>query len=155
MFLQWHLPDLQSIQLQIGSRFVLKDEHHLEDGRVIQPALGSELFDQLFKGKILMGISTKADLANPVQKLAEGWVAGEIRAKSKRVDEETDKVFEFSTATACDGRTDDYLLLCGIAHQQKLEGSQQRHVECCALFTAKCFELLAQFVREQQRLLVA
>ena len=78
----------------VGMRRVLQGEHHLEERRAAQVALGLELLDQLLEGQVLVGVGAERGLAHAAQQLAEGGVAVEAGAQHERVDEEADEALQ-------------------------------------------------------------
>src|SRR5690349_8316020 len=72
-------------------RVVLKDEHHLEQRVATEIALRLQLFDELFKRRVLMRVCAETDFANTAQQLAERRIAGEICSQDKLIREEADE----------------------------------------------------------------
>ena len=71
--------------LRLSLRRVLQREHHLEERRVAQVALGLQLLDQLLERHVLMRVRAERRLAHPPQQLAEGRVARRRSVRSTSV----------------------------------------------------------------------
>ena len=65
----------QPRQRRPPGRRVLQDEHHLEERRAAEIALGLQLLHQLLEGHVLVRVRAQARLAHPREQLAERRVA--------------------------------------------------------------------------------
>jgi hypothetical protein len=139
-------------QVQRLARNVVQDEHHLEERRVAQAALGLELLDQLLEGQVLMRVGAEADLARAPEHLLKRRVAGRARAQDERVDEEADERLGLALVAPGDGRADAHLSLPRVAREQDLEGRQKRHEQRGALLAAERLELLGEGRRQREGL---
>ena len=68
-------------------------------------------------------------LADPVQGLAEGGIAGQVGADHQRVDQKSHQAFGVLADASGNGRADGKIVLAAVAVQQHLERRQQGHVE--------------------------
>ncbi len=126
--LQLHQAQGEARQRECGGGCVLQGEGDLEEGRVAQGALRSELLDELLEGHVLVLEGAERGLLHTRQYLAEGRVALQARAQRERVDEEADEAFELGDAAAGDGGADGDVVLARVARQQQLPPGQQGHV---------------------------
>src|SRR5438128_468493 len=115
--------------MELRHRSILQSEHHLEQRRAIQASLRVQLFNQLFKGHILMGVGAQRNLANPAQQFAETWITGQIGPQYECVYEETNQRFGFDYGAPRYRRAYNYVVLSTVAVQQGLKRCQQSHVQ--------------------------
>jgi hypothetical protein len=108
---------------------VLQCEHHLEEGRVAQAALGLQLGHQLLEGHLLVLVRAQRHLAHPPQHLPKARVSTEIRPQHQGVDEEADQLLHLPARASGDGAAHDDVLDPAVLREQHLEGAQQRHVQ--------------------------
>src|SRR5260370_20695588 len=101
----------------------------LKKRRVAQIALRLKLFDQLFKGQVLMGIGLKADLTHFMEQLTKTLRVRGPYSQDESVDEETNQLFNLPPVPVRDGRTHHDVLLAGIAVHQDLESGHQWHAK--------------------------
>jgi hypothetical protein len=66
-------------------------------------------------------------LAHTPQHFPESRIVGEVSAHRQCVDKKSDQSFQLLAVAIGDRRTDNHVLLSGVAIQQDLEGRQQSH----------------------------
>ncbi|GMU10021.1 hypothetical protein ASNO1_62750 [Corallococcus caeni] len=147
----------QRVHAQAGKRHerqgrVLQDEHHLEQRGDVQPARRLEHLHQLLEGHVLVREGAKGGVMHLTQQLAEGRVAGQVRAQDERVDEQADEAFELGAGTARDRGADGEVVLAGVALEQDVERRQEHGEQRAAL--AQGHELEALDEREGQQQIV-
>ncbi len=106
---------------------VVEGEQHLEQRRVVQRALGPQLFDQLLERQVLVGVGLEQRRAHLGQQRGERPGRVDLAAQHQGVDEEADQSFELGLAAAGHRVADAQVALAAVALQQHLEGGGQQH----------------------------
>src|SRR5438105_1517234 len=106
-------PKAREVELEAWR--ILKREPNLEHWCARQMPIRLQHLDQFFKRQILVSICTQCHAAYSLQQLAERGASGEAGAHHQRVYEESDKLLDFRTRTACDRRSHNNVFLARIA----------------------------------------
>ncbi|GEL68390.1 hypothetical protein MVI01_01740 [Myxococcus virescens] len=146
--LQVQLLDGDAGQGQRLARHALEVERGLEQRRVGQVAGGLHCLHQLLERDVLVRIGAQRRLPHALEQLAEGRVAGQVRAQHQRVDEEADEALRLDPTAAVLRRADQDVRLVRVARQQGLERGQHRHEEGGVLTLAHLLERLHQRGRQ-------
>jgi hypothetical protein len=128
---------------------ILKDEHDLDEGHPAEIALGAKGFDEFIEGEVLVVEGAQDGVADAGERVADGGIAGEVRAEDKGVDEEADEAFGFDARAAGDGGPDDDIVGAGVALEEGLKRGKERHEEGDALAAAEGFEGVGEGAGEQ------
>ncbi len=123
---------------------VLQGEHHLEQRRAAQLALGLECLHQLLEGHVLVGEGAERRLMRPGHQGLEGRVSGQVRAQGERVDEQADEALQLGAVASGHRGADDDVVLAAVARQQHLVRGQQDGEEGAALASGQCLQRLEQ-----------
>ena len=116
-----------------GARRSLQDEHHLHHGPAAGIAFRLELFDQQRERQILVCQRAEHRLANLTEEVTKGRIAGKIGAERQRIGEIPDCAGHVRIVSSRHRRTDDDVVLAGVAVQQGLEHGQEAHIQRRAL----------------------
>ena len=120
-------------QVEVGRGGVLQGEHDLEQRVAGQGPGRGELLDQPLERHVLVGVGGQAGLADPVEQLAEGRVAGQVGAQHQGVDEEADQVVERLVGAAGDRGADRDVVAGAEPGQQDGQRGLQHHEQGDAL----------------------
>ena len=116
------------VQPERLARSVLEGEHRLEE-RVVDAALGAQLFDEPLERKVLVLECAERRLPDAAEELAEGGITGETAAQHEGVREESDEPLGLDRLPVRDRRSHEHVLLAGIPVEEGLEGREERHEE--------------------------
>src|SRR5262249_27011494 len=108
-----------------------------------QVAFRRQLFQQLLKRQLLMGVSAYRRLARTTNQFEKGGIPRKIDAQRQRVDEKSDQPFDLRRCAASDWRADRYVMLPTVAAQQRDERLEQSHEQGGVLSTADGPQLFA------------
>ena len=71
-----------------------------------------------------MRVGFERHFAHARHEVSKTWIAGEVSAQDKRVDEETDQVFNLDAIAICYRHADNDLFLARVATEQRLESRE-------------------------------
>src|SRR5579885_1679771 len=107
---------------------ILHIKHDLEQRGGAEITFWLDLFHNLFKWDVLMGVCIKSNLFHPIQQLFPRHGLYYLYTQHQRVDEKADQSLDFLTIAIGDGRTYQQIFLPRVAIQQRPEDSQQDHI---------------------------
>ena len=105
----------------------LQGEHHLEQRRAAEVAVGMELLDEPAEGELLVSEGGELVRLDPLEELAQRGLPREVAAQRQAVDEEADQPLRLGAGAAGDRGADEQRFLAAPARQQQLEGGEQQH----------------------------
>ena len=104
---------------------VVQREHDLKERRVTGAPPRLQQFDQLTDGQIPIRGGVQHHVANPSQQCLERGITRQIDAEHQRVGIDADRRFTSRVSRVVDRRTDENVVLPGVAVQQHSERRQQ------------------------------
>ncbi len=113
-----------------------------------QAALRPELLDEFLERNILVLVGTEGGVTHLLHQREERSSRVDPGSQGEAVDEEADEALRLGVGAAGDGGADDDVLLSGVAGQQGLEASQQRHEGGQAVALGEGLEGLGQVPRQ-------
>lgn len=117
---------------QLAERAVVLEqvvEHHLEQRRAAQAALGLQHLHELLEGHILVRLCAQHRVTRLRQHARCPEAAMDRVAQHQRVDEQADHAFGFHAVAVGKRCADADVFLARVAVQQRLEAGQQHHEE--------------------------
>src|ERR1043165_4542537 len=102
-----------------------------------------------------MSVGAEANFAHAAQQLAEGRIAGQVRAQDEGVEEEADDLFGLDLIASGDRRAHDDVVLAAVAVEQSIERGQHQHKQRDTLFFANRFERIVEGSRNEKRFMRA
>ena len=111
----------------------LQREHHLEQRRSAEIAIGREPLHQALEGEVLVRVAAETRLPHLLEQIAEDDVASRAGADDERVDEEADEIFDLAPGSVEHRGPDQDVGLPGIAMEHRVGGREQGHEQRHAL----------------------
>ncbi len=147
-----HEPSAHALEIDARVVRVLQREEHLEERRPAQIAFRLERLDERLERQVLVRVGVETDLADAREQLAEARVAAEIDAEHQRVHEESNQPFDLGAIAVRHRRSDDDVASTGVAGDERIPRSDERHEKRHAFATAQSLQRLTQLRRERELL---
>ena len=100
---------------------VLKNEGHLEDGRVRHRPFGAKSFDKFLEGEVFVRLRFEHDFAHALNQFLRAWRAGEIGAQNERADEKADQILELRPGPIGQWSADENVGMAAVAIRRILK----------------------------------